>query len=79
MQASRITLARWLPVVVFLVVAVAVTIWTSGVLNPPPPPDPAGAIPASPPPNWVQGVIFGLFAGTVGGTLAWVAVRYPRR
>jgi hypothetical protein len=30
-------------------------------------------------PNWLQASLFGVFAGVVGGTLAWVAVRYPRR
>jgi hypothetical protein len=35
--------------------------------------------PATTSPNWLQGAVFGAFAGFVGGTLAWVAVRYPRR
>lgn len=72
-------LGRWLPLLVFVVVAVIVTIWASGVLNAAPPPDPTGIAPAAPPPNWLQASLFGVFAGIVGGTLAWVAVRYPRR
>jgi H+/Cl- antiporter ClcA len=72
-------LGRWLPVLVFAVVAVVVTVWTSGALNAPPPPDPTGIAPAPPAPNWLQASLFGVFAGVVGGTLAWVAVRYPRR
>ena len=79
MEAARLDLRKWLPIVVFVIVAVVVTVWTSGVLNAPPPPDPTGAAPAPTPPNWVQGALFGVFAGFVGGTLAWVAVRYPRR
>jgi H+/Cl- antiporter ClcA len=77
----RAALSRWLPIIVFLVVAVIVTIWTSGVLNAPPPPDPTstGPAPSAAPPNWLEGAVFGLFAGFIGGTLAWVAVRYPRR
>jgi uncharacterized membrane protein YfcA len=72
-------LIRWLPFVVFVVVAVVVMIWTSGVLNAPPPPNPAGVTPPPTAPNWLQAGLFGIFAGVVGGTLAWVAVRYPRR
>ncbi|HEY7525554.1 MAG TPA: hypothetical protein VIA82_01820 [Candidatus Limnocylindria bacterium] len=80
MDATRASLSRWLPILVFVIVAVAVTFWTSGILNAPPPPDPSGSAPVQPAsPNWLQGVVFGLFAGFVGGTLAWVAVRYPRR
>jgi H+/Cl- antiporter ClcA len=71
-------MSRWLPVLVFMVVAAVVTIWTSGILNPPPPPDPAGVVPPATT-NWVQAVLFGGFAGFVGGTLAWVAIRYPGR
>jgi H+/Cl- antiporter ClcA len=71
------TLSRWVPVLVFVIVAVAVTIWTSGVLSPPPPPDPSGNMPAESA-NWVQAILFGLFAGVVGGTLAWVAIRIPK-
>ena len=72
-------LDRWLPILVFAVVAVLVTLWASGVLNAPPPPDPTGIAPAPAAPNWLQAGLFGAFAGVVGGTLAWVAVRYPRR
>jgi len=72
-------MSRWLPLIAFVGVAVIVTIWTSGVLNAPPPPDPTGMAPAETAPNWLQAVVFGVFAGFVGGTLAWVAVRYPRR
>jgi H+/Cl- antiporter ClcA len=79
MEASRRPLARWLPLLVFVLVAVAVTIWASGILTPPPPPDPAGGVPAEVSANWVQAAVFGVFAGVVGGTLAWVVVRYPRR
>ena len=44
------------------------------------PVDPSGSAPLEPTaPNWLEGVVFGLFAGFVGGTLAWVAIRYPRR
>jgi hypothetical protein len=80
MDALRASLGRWIPIIVFVLVAVVVTVWTSGVVNAPPPPDPSGAAPLQPAsPNWLEGVVFGLFAGSVGGTLAWVAVRYPRR
>jgi hypothetical protein len=79
MNSSRMAMARWLSIAVFVIVAVAVTIWSSGILNPPPPPNPAGGAPAEVSANWVQAVLFGLFAGVVGGTLAWVAVSYPRR
>ena len=79
METARPALSRWLPIIVFVVVAVTVMIWTSGALNAPPAPDPTGSTPASAPPNWVQGALFGAFAGFVGATLAWVAVRYPRR
>ena len=79
MNASRMTLSRWLPLVVFVAVAVVVTIWTSGVLTPSAPPDPTAIVPPTAPPNWLQAGLFGVFAGVVGGTLAWVAVRYPRR
>jgi hypothetical protein len=72
-------MSRWLPVLVFVVVAVVVTIWTSGALSAPPPPDPTGSAPVPAAPNWLQAALFGTFAGIVGGTLAWVAVRYPRR
>lgn len=79
METVRQPLSRWLPLVVFVVVAVIVTIWASGVLNAPPPPDATGTGPAQAPPNWLEAGLFGIFAGFVGGTLAWVAVRYPRR
>jgi H+/Cl- antiporter ClcA len=80
MNASRMTLSRWMPILVFVVVAVAVTVLTSGVLNAPPPPAPTAIGPAPEvAPNWLQASLFGVFAGVVGGTLAWVAVRYPRR
>ena len=79
MESARPALSRWLPIIVFVIVAVVVMVWTSGALNAPPPPDPAGMAPAATPPNWVQGAMFGAFAGFVGGALAWVAVRYPRR
>jgi hypothetical protein len=79
MNTSRMALGRWLPIVVFVVLAVVVTVWTSGVLNATPPPDPTGVAPMPAAPNWLQAGVFGAFAGVVGGTLAWVAVRYPRR
>ena len=80
MNAIRAPLSRWLPILVFVIVAVIVTIWTSGVLNGPPPPDPSGSAPlVSAGPQWLEGLVFGLFAGFVGATLAWVGIRYPRR
>ena len=79
MSASHTAVSRWLPILVFVVLAVFVTIWTSGVLNAAPPPDPTGAAPMPAAPNWLEAGVFGAFAGVVGGTLAWVAVRYPRR
>jgi hypothetical protein len=80
MDEARASLSRWLPILVFLIVAVVVTVWTSGALSAPSPVDPSGSAPLEPSaPNWLEAVVFGLFAGFVGGTLAWVAIRNPRR